>query len=571
MKQIIKKLILTYLIVVFVKIVFSFFISSPTGFWDEYIYAKVGRSFYYFNNFNIEQNPSPFYPPLYSILISIAYLLKDMDLVYLAMKIINAFVSSMIIIPAYLLSKELLKENQQIYVPILILFLPSNFSFSSYLLSENLFYPLFLSAIYFIYKTLKENNLKNNILSSIFISLSYLTRSIGLILIGIYFLSHLTNWIISKEKLQFRNLILSGFVMALIISPWLIRNYIEFGLTIKNILGWSASDNVKAVSRYKDFFIPAFATWVIIYTVALSLMSGLIFFFSSFFTLKHIKDKNNIHYFLILAIITVVSYVLVLANNALGPQPENLPRIFHFLTGRPILRYIEMLNPMIIILGTVGLNNFYETQNKKLLRNIVILSIPFFIIASQLVIYPLTPINNLSLSNIGLIVVILNYLTQSKLLFNFVNYIIMLSFFIILPFSTFLINKLSFKQIFCLILSLFILTNIINFGINYYQADKWSNEEQIKISKWFNENDEKISNVLIDERYIGNPLINKSALYNKLGDEQYLTLMGFWINDNLFFGNIKKTNNMDYIITKEKLNLNLVKQEGHINIYRVNS
>lgn len=138
-----------------------------------------------------------------------------------------------------------------------------------------------------------------------------------------------------------------------------------------------------------------------------------------------------------------------------------------------------------------------------------------------------------------------------------------------MPFSIFLISKLNFKQIFFLILSLFVLTNIINFSINYYQANKWSNEEQIKIGTWFSENDEKISNVLIDYREIGNPLANKSALYNKLSEEQYVTFMGFWMNDNLFFSDIKKTDNMDYIITKDSLQLPLVKQEGSIKIYKI--
>ena len=105
MKKIIKQLFIFYLVVVLLKILLSSLIPSPSAYSDEYIYIKLARSFFFDFNFTIHNVMVDIYPPLYPMLLSISYISKDMTIVYFLMKVINALISSLIIIPAFLLSR----------------------------------------------------------------------------------------------------------------------------------------------------------------------------------------------------------------------------------------------------------------------------------------------------------------------------------------------------------------------------------------------------------------------------------------------------------------------------------
>ncbi len=578
MEKTTKNLFCLYILVVLIKIFLSYFISSPTGFWDEFIYAKLARSFFLSQTFTLSQNPAPFYPPLYSIIVSISYLANNMEIVYLLMKIINAFLSSLIIIPAYLLSKEFLEEKYRIYYVILIILLPINFSFSYYILAENIFSTLFLASIYFIYKSLKENTLKNNVLASIFISLAMLTKNLGLILIPIFYLSLIIKRIILKEKFNLRNIIISLIIILIFISPWLIRNYLAFGPSLAGLFEESAKDNLESIinqDKHQGLYFFSLFNWIILHIVALILGSGVILFFSSFLSLKNIRQNRKLFCLAIVTIISVALYVLVLSNNALGQPDESLPKIFKYYTGRPIFRYVDMLSPLILLLGIVGLIN-YKIEQKNLLKKIVLISIPFFIISSQLTLSTLFPINNLSLTHIGAVKTIVNYFLNNEIVFepvfNITLFIIMLLLFSVIPFFALLINKLNLNKIIFLVLISFIIINSLNFIVAYHKSQEFLDYSHIQLGLWFNEFDNKTSNILFEYEGKEDPFVNSSAVFLRLKEKQYQTqyvsLMGFWMNDNLFYDS-KDLNKMDYLITNKELNFLLINNFGDLKVYKL--
>ncbi|MBI2671804.1 glycosyltransferase family 39 protein [Candidatus Woesearchaeota archaeon] len=571
MKPALKKLILAYAIIVLIKIILAYFIKSPTGFWDEYINLKMARGFY---NLNPEINFE--YPPLYSIMLSIAYIFKNMKFVYFLSKVLNALMSTLVIIPAYLLSKEFLKEKYHLYIPILIVLLPSNFSFSNYILAENLFYPLFFISIYFIYKSLKENNKLNNFLAVFFIALSLMTKIVGLILIFVYLISHIISKFYLKKEINYKNLFFSFLILFLLIFPMFFINYKANGFSMKGILGETVKDNVESFSdtkKHEGYYWPALINWIIIHIVMLTLSSGVILFFTFLLAFNKLKEKNNLSIFIMLSLITIIGYILVLSNNALGPQPANLPKIFQYFTGRPISRYIDVLLPLIIILGVIGLDNYHENPRKKFLKKIIFLSIPFFAIGSQLTLDSMLPINNLSISFIGASKLLINYLINNNLsthLFNLPVFLIMLGIFILIPLiALIVINKASMKKIFYLIFLIIIISNVMNFSINYYKSNEWSKNEQMNLGLWFNENNIKFSNILIDIRNKGDPIQNNKDLFQEIDSRVRLTLVGFWMNDNLIFDNVKNTKNIDFIISSNKLNLPIIKKTENLFVYKV--
>ena len=184
MKKILKKLILYYLIFVVVKGILSYLIPAPSAFSDSYIYMKLARSFFFDSNFVINNIPTTHYLPLYPIVLSFSYFFKQMNIIYPVMKLINVVISSLVIFPAYFLSKEFFNSKKSLTIAFLISLLPSNFIFSSFILAENIFYPLFLFSIYFIYKSITVKRIIWPILAGISLGLTYLSKINGIILFG---------------------------------------------------------------------------------------------------------------------------------------------------------------------------------------------------------------------------------------------------------------------------------------------------------------------------------------------------------------------------------------------------
>ncbi|MHA1344449.1 MAG: hypothetical protein ACTSQG_10700, partial [Promethearchaeota archaeon] len=109
----------------------------------------------------------------------------------------------------------------------------------------------------------------------------------------------------------------------------------------------------------------------------------------------------------------------------------------------------------------------------------------------------------------------------------------------------------------------------------------WYSKENNQLGIWFNSYDPGISNVLFDERDYGKiskgEIINldtgergvyeKSFFKLKNIDMGFKTIMGFWMNDNLYVGDVNNLENIDYVVSTHKLNLTLIKSKNDIFIY----
>ena len=106
MKKETKIIILLYLLLVAIKIFLANYVSTPTEFGDGYMYTKMARAMFYWNAGTLNVIDNSFYPPLYPLLLSLLYSFDRMQVIYLAMKVLNAFLSSIIIFPVFFLAKE---------------------------------------------------------------------------------------------------------------------------------------------------------------------------------------------------------------------------------------------------------------------------------------------------------------------------------------------------------------------------------------------------------------------------------------------------------------------------------
>jgi len=551
MKKYSKWLLILFISIVIIKVILSQFVQTISGFSDEYFYAKMARSFFVNMEFTVHNVQVAQYPPLYSILLSIAYIFKNMNYVYFFIKFINAILSSLIIFPAWLLSKEFLEEKKAFITSLLISILPSNFAFSPYIMAENLYYPLFLFAIYGIYKSTKPLNYKWPIITGIIAGLAYLTKISALVIPTTFLITSLI--IIFKSKRYFFEI--KKFLVFIIpflslASLWSIRNGYLFGFSLSGILGSYSQSELS-----HGFVLDKLIIWIILYLGYLLLSSLFIY---TIFSLQLIKKKEYSN-LLVISAITVILTIIMAANHNVGAISLN--SFFLWLPGRPLGRYVDVLMPLIVILGMIGLN-----QKEKISKKWFFILSPIVIFSSLLMFFPLFPLNNLSLSWLGVLSVGVNYFVNN-LLIQWILFTIFISMLFLLIYK---FTKLNPKKIVLGTIIFFMLLGFLNYAIiSYNSKTYWANGDQFKMGQFMNEFDPLPSNILLDSRYDATISKNdQTGIYQNLSSSYSSSIIGFWLNDNLFIGNPEELNkDIDYIYTKTNLNKKLIKRIGDFRIY----
>jgi len=169
------------------KLLLSFSIPSPHIVFDESILFIEAQKIWHEHTYFTERWLGfPQYPPLYPLLISFTTALHDPEQSFMLILLLNSFISTSVIFPAYFLAREYLTEKKSLLAAFLVALYPPSFIYTFTIMCENLFIPLILTSIYFMKKSFDEDNFRNNTLAGIFISLSFLTKLTALVLAAIY-------------------------------------------------------------------------------------------------------------------------------------------------------------------------------------------------------------------------------------------------------------------------------------------------------------------------------------------------------------------------------------------------
>lgn len=566
-----KKIVCVFILLILVKVVLSFFIPAPTQFIDEYLYQRMGQSFLHSGEFLLDELPSTMYPPLYPIIISPAFLFINMKLVFFFIKFINIIISSTIIFSGFLLAKEFMSKKKAFKVSILISFIPPLFGFFPFVMSENLFYPLFLFTIYFMYKSFVEKEIYWSILAGLFIGLCALTKVIGLLLVIIYGLILFIKFLKEKDFVLFlKKGLLSGLFFFIAYGWWMLRNYLIFG----NVFGLYGKNLCAVGDKVSSFSFIAPVLKSIIYNSSYLIIACLLIFFI-YALLSYRKD--NYKWFYILGLITIIIYILFV--SLYNYKLDNSSRL--------IGRYFAQLIPIVLVMGFVGL------RKKINLRHWIPVFIFLFIISGfRFITDRLIPVNNMSLSYLGVLDFVFNFMHSNYLLVVFLG---------LLPFTLVLLKRLKLKHLFVLGLIFLILVNLLSFGINFYNSNyRWHDQDPVQVGLWFNdyllENEENIDDLIVvfdkrDDGRIRREYVNESKYntYTQSLERPYNEVTGFWINSKVRrfcdisdFENIvcfKSTEyekfkesyeveDVDYIFSSYELDLELIKEGEKIYIYR---
>lgn len=555
-----KFLLLLFIGLIVIKSILASLVLAPSMFSDEYEYAKIAQNFWERGTFKVHDKPIDV-PPAYPITISFAYIFEDMRVVYLAIKIINAIISSLIIFPAYFLAKELMSKRLALIATVLVGILPASFSDATYVMAENLFFVLMITAAYLLYKTLTSRDkiakfIAYPLLIGFLTFITYMTKVLGILLliaIGIIFAIKASESILINKKGSkssfFKNsliaLLFAGiFAIALKFLP--LYQYINYLF-------------LKEQNTSSQIFLSAIF-WVMTYLGYLIIASGFLPAIKIFST-KSANAKKRA-YLLVLGALTVAGIAVAMKHN-INTAFLNTT-IFSLLSGRPMGRYLDYLLPLIIIGGFATINTKINKKAAYILSALAIISAIF------LSTYDLIPINNSSLSLFGIARLILESLSgQAELLSASYFFICIIAAMIAIMIIAAALKCKKVTSIALIIATLFMITNTINYSIAIYNSETyWYNGEQMQLGLWINDNKDMLGKtILIDEKYEGKLLkLDQSALH----ETGSATIFGFWVRNPLKIGNTQDLKGINYVVTKEKMDLTLIKQTTNgIYLYEV--
>ena len=258
-----KNYLLTSLIIasLLIRILTVYFIkdSHIEHEWSVLLKNLIEHKSYSIHNFNGEFAPSVLMPPLYTFFLYFVYLisfLKDNYFLYLVF-FIQIVLSTYSVYLFYQISQNFFSNKFSIVNSFVFSIIPLNIYICGQITSANI--QLFLSLFFLklLFNLIKDKKQKNIIFFSIVSGLLILCRG-EFIIIFVFTLF----FIFISKKINIINLIKMFIIVSLVISPYIIRNYIHFDqFIITKSLGynlWKGNNQLSRVEGYGKFEINEF-------------------------------------------------------------------------------------------------------------------------------------------------------------------------------------------------------------------------------------------------------------------------------------------------------------------------
>ncbi len=341
-------LIICFLFLVLVLLKYAINISTIIGpiiYDDELLYKSMAE-----NLFNVEPIVTTHSPPLYPVALVPAFFFKSEW--YSCMLLINAIISSALIIPLWFIAKDLLPRRLA-YASILIACLwPFHWAYSRVLMSENLFLPLFLVSILILIKTEQkevEKQIGLHALLGCCMALAYLTRYLYLIAIPVIVFIWLIlplfhtelrwRFIFNRWRVRQFFAIILGFTITYL--PWLIYTHVS-GFSTAQAMGFEFISSVKGFSTLESLGL-----WTVIYWAYFNIFLGpcLFFFILSLFLLLITKMQPNRNE----AVFMILTVLLSLLFLAVSIQHSWRASYNYPFPNRIMGRYLIQLWPLYLL------------------------------------------------------------------------------------------------------------------------------------------------------------------------------------------------------------------------------
>jgi hypothetical protein len=204
-----------------VRIALGRHVIAPWIMVDELIYSELAKSFAASGHFQIRGVASNGYGFVYPALIAPAWkAFGPMPTVYEAAKVINAIVMSLAAVPAYFLARRVLAPGLSLCAAVLAVAIPPML-YTSELMTENAFYPLFLVVVWALVATLERPTPRRQVGVLALCGVAFATRQQAVALVpAVAIAPALLGWIERDLKPQLRAwlttyaILVGAFVLA---------------------------------------------------------------------------------------------------------------------------------------------------------------------------------------------------------------------------------------------------------------------------------------------------------------------------------------------------------------------
>ena len=374
-----------------VKAVLSLRFQSPWLMPDEFTYGIAARDIFGTEHWGL--------PLGYPLLISIAYLPSDnMFVIYHIMLLINSFLSSSIIFPAYFILHKYCQREFAFMGAITIATLPSLTLYTFLVVTENLFVPLFVFSIWFLleaYETKKPLWIILAISSVIFL---FYTRHTGIIMMASMMISF-AYYVIQGDNQRcyikrIPNIFLAIIFLTIIAVSmgalgliltgtnnfyfdWFHNRIVTDGQIILNIFG-DADHSIHFITLLQnEIGYLIIASYFIFFFLVINLFYRM--FFASTREILHspiLKWYNSMEIENRRSLKSVSVYFLISSAIIIPATTVTTYRENWDIIGR----YIDPIVPGICLFGLIGLYQIYENQRKPNFRLSALLAAIFSLI-----------------------------------------------------------------------------------------------------------------------------------------------------------------------------------------------
>jgi hypothetical protein len=376
------KMLLTVTIAVFcvsvlIRIYFSVFDKAIVVYSDELRYLDIARSLWTNGSIVIRNIPVDFQKILYPLFIAPTSMITDPSGQIAAINILNSIYISSAVFPAYLIAKQILKKNWAIILSVVFVATLPDMTYSICLMSENVYFPLAIWAVFLIWKAISSEKIKYGIFFAVagglLSYLLYLSKEISLAFVLAYAVIVAAD-IIKSKKIRKQKLFPFLFYCA---SFGLL--FIVFKMTL--FAGMGNSYNQMGL----DALSAPQAWWYLLYSFVYTSLGALIGFYYFPVVLPYVRsndlsEKDKILYrFVIITIliaIFVISYTISIREDlgSLAPRlhlrylaPFVVPLFILFIklvseSGENILTLKKHLKKAVVA-GTVTIAAVFVIMN----------------------------------------------------------------------------------------------------------------------------------------------------------------------------------------------------------------
>lgn len=348
---------------------------GPLGRGDEMTYFDMAESFYR-GFFSVAQ--SHHYPPLYPLSLVPALVFKGYS--FEGIKLLNVLYSSSIVFPIYFITRFFLDRRHSLIAVLLTCLIPYHLVFPRRILSENLFFPLFIWTVLitFVVPRNRRMRLSWDIFNGGMLAILYLTRFISLAAIPFFLLAW---WIkpFEGEKSLFRpggrKILHFGLLLLtclVVFSPWLIAGLSE-DVALKLILGFSVASKTDPA----QLTLGRLLVWIVLYACYYILVSApvLNLLLASFgqLDLKRWREGLGRLIFQVLALMAGF-YLAVTRHSWRAYYNRELP-------SKIMGRYLIVYSVLYIVIALIVLIKFDRTRIKSKFKFIIwTVILPFVLI-----------------------------------------------------------------------------------------------------------------------------------------------------------------------------------------------